>query len=123
MATDPTPGPLRGRLRAELRVAMKARDTAAVAALRSTLGAIDNAEAVAPAAGPAPDESPIAGASVGVGSSEVARRELSEADVTAIVADEVRGLRAAAAEYTAAGRPEHAADVAHQATLLERFVD
>lgn len=122
MTSDPTPEPLRSRLRAELRVAMKARDTAAVATLRTTLGAIDNAEAVAPAAGPAPDDSPIAGASVGLGSSEVPRRELTEADVGAIVAAEVGSLRAAAEEYTSLGRAEHAADLTHRATLLERLL-
>jgi uncharacterized protein len=44
-------GTLRGRLRGALPAAMKARDAAAVAALRSALAAIDNAEAVEPAPG------------------------------------------------------------------------
>jgi hypothetical protein len=48
MASEPSirSRPLRERLRAELPAAMKRRDRTAAAALRSALGAIDNAEAV-----------------------------------------------------------------------------
>jgi uncharacterized protein len=55
---DRTPddaGDVRDRLRRALPAAIKARDTVAVAALRSALAAIDNTEAVDPdAAGPRP---------------------------------------------------------------------
>ena len=46
--TQPNEDDLRDRLRRALPVAMKAQDRPAVAALRSTLAAIDNAEAVDP---------------------------------------------------------------------------
>src|SRR5256885_6974081 len=70
--------PLRQRLRDALPAAMKARDRVAVAALRATLGAIDNAEAVdrAPSGdhGLAIERSPV-----GVGAAEVERRGLARA--------------------------------------------
>ena len=55
-------------------------------ALRSALGAIDNA-AAAPAVdvGTSSNEGPIAGATAGVGATELARRELVADDVAAIV--------------------------------------
>ena len=46
--TQPGEDDLRDRLRRALPVALKAQDRPAVAALRSTLAAIDNAEAVDP---------------------------------------------------------------------------
>ena len=52
--TDDGARTVRDRLRAALPDAMKARDSVAVAALRSVLGAIDNAEAVDAARAPQP---------------------------------------------------------------------
>src|SRR5918996_2373390 len=76
MDTGPTTGgrgarSLRERLRAALPEAMKARDAVAVAALRSALAAIDNAEAVAAApAPPGAGSADVAGAAVGVRAAE-----------------------------------------------------
>src|SRR2546421_1109786 len=70
--------PLRPRLREALRAAMKARDLTAVAALRMTLGAIDNAEAVDVSDAPSPKGGVIAGAVTGLGAGEATRRSLSE---------------------------------------------
>lgn len=101
---------------------MKDRETAAVGALRTALGAIDNADAVPSPDGPAtaPTTGPIAGATDGAGAGDVARRELSEADVTAIVRAEIDDLRSSADEYDALGRDEQAAQLRVQADLLER---
>lgn len=101
---------------------MKQRDKAAVAALRSTLGAIDNAEAV-PAPDPAPiGDGPIAGAVRGVGAGEAPRQELTEAMVAAIVGDELRSRQAARAEYRRLGRDEHAAQLEAEITALLPYV-
>lgn len=109
--------PLRERLRAAVPAAMKARDRRAVAALRSALAAIDNAEAVEVAidvrAG-AIEASPV-----GAGASEVARRSLTEADILALVRAEAADRRAAAAAYEAAGHHDRAVDLAAQADTLE----
>ena len=98
---------LRQRLRAALPVAMKARDRVAVAALRSTLAAIENAEAVdRPAT--VDQQLAIERIPVGVGAAEVARRVLTEAQVEHIVRAEVVEREAAAREYDLAGRPDRA---------------
>ena len=113
--------PLRRRLETSLRAAMKDRESAAVGALRAALGAIDNAEAVPLPDGPAtaPTTGPIAGARDGAGAGDVAPRELSEADVTAIVRAEIDDLRSSADEYVALGRDQQAAQLRVQADLLE----
>ena len=66
MSNPSEAGQLRQRLRQALVVAMKARDSMATTALRTTLGAIDNAEAVDISDRPTPKGGPIAGAVVGL---------------------------------------------------------
>ena len=108
---------LRQRLRAALPVAMKARDRAATAALRATLAAIDNAEAVAPddaAAGSlAIEQVPI-----GAGATEVARRTLTEDAVEAIVRGELAERETAADAYERAGRTDRAELLRSEARAL-----
>ncbi|MFC6012811.1 hypothetical protein [Nocardia lasii] len=111
----PSEAPLRERLRAALKAAMKARDRGAVSALRSTLGAIDNAEAVdigAVKAG-ALEDSPV-----GLGAAEVRRRDLTEADVEDIVRREIEERRTAAAEYVRAGAVERGDQLIAEADAL-----
>ena len=99
------------RLRRALRDALKARDAGTVSALRTAMSAISNAEAVEPGPGlPAGTGSThFAGAVTGVGAGEAQRRHLTEADVAAIVRQEVAEREAAAGEYERAG---HAAEAA-----------
>jgi uncharacterized protein YqeY len=116
--SSPEPGSaLRHRLRAALPAAIKARDRAAVSALRSTLAAIDNAEAVDR---PAADEGPLAieHIATGVGANEVERRVLTAAQIEHIVRAEVVEREAAARDYDRAGRPERAATLRHEASVL-----
>ena len=118
MSNGPTPEmSLRQRLRAALPAAIKARDRVAVSALRSTLAAIDNAEAV----DRAPDVDRRLGIEqipVGVGAAEVERRVLTQAQVEHIVRAEVAEREAAARDYEQAGRPERAETLRHEATIL-----
>jgi uncharacterized protein YqeY len=112
---------LRPQLRAALTKAMKARDTAAVAALRSALAAVDNAEAVDPgAAGLAVSsgEGPVAKSAAGLGAADVPRRELSDDDEAAIVRAEIGERRAAADDYERLGRAEEAARLRAEADVL-----
>ena len=111
------PVPLRERLRAALPAAVKARDRVALAALRSTLAALYNAEAV--------DRTPDADRNlsieqlpVGVGAAEVPRRVLTEAQVEQIVRAEVAEREAAALDYERAGRPERADQLRGEAGVL-----
>jgi uncharacterized protein YqeY len=104
------------RLRGALRGALKDRDAAATAALRSALGAIANAEAV--------DTVPVdLVPAVGVGAREVARRDLTDDQVAAIVRAEVTDREAAAREYDGLGRPERAERLRAEAAALTAHLD
>lgn len=108
---------LRERLRAALPAAMKARDRTAMSALRSTLSAIDNAEAVDRPAG-ADRGLSIEQSAVGVGAMEVARRGLSEDDVERIVRAEIADRESAAEGYAQSGRVEQAGKLRAEAAVL-----
>jgi uncharacterized protein len=112
--------PLRQRLRDALPVALKARDRVAVAALRSTLAALDNAEAVAGPASAGPLS--IERSAVGVGAAEVARRELTGADVEEIVRAEVAEREAAASDYDRAGRTDRAEQLRAEVRVLAAYL-
>ncbi len=110
---------LRQRLRERLKVALTARDSIAVAAFRSAMGAIDNAEAVdapAPARGPAHVR-------LGVGATETARRVLSAQDVVDVIEAEIRERAAAAAEYQRLDRAEQASMLKAEAAALQTFLE
>jgi hypothetical protein len=105
-ARDSGPQALRAVLRRDLVSAMKAREPDAVAALRTAIAAIDNAEAVpAPEARQAATSSHIAGARAGLGAAEAARRNLSDSEQRAILRDQIAGYTAEADRYEALGQP------------------
>lgn len=112
-------GAVRALLRAELRTAMRSRDRVAVSALRSALAAIDNAESsgiAAPAAGA------IENTALGPGAAEVPRRELSDADVAAVLRAEISERDSAAATLDAAQAADRAAELRAQSALLRRLL-
>ncbi|AHC25746.2 MULTISPECIES: GatB/YqeY domain-containing protein [Mycobacteriaceae] len=118
---------LRDAMRADLSTAMKARAAETVAALRAGLAAIDNAEAVdipdrTGALIPPGPESVIAGATTGLGSSEVSRRDLSSADVRAVISDLMAEYVTEADRYGALNRPEAAEQLRRQAAALSKYV-
>ena len=97
-------------------------------AATGALAAVSNAEAVgsgAAAGGPAsPTGSEhVAGAAVGVGAAEADRRELTPAEVRAIVGVEVLERSDAAAEHDAAGRSAYAERLRREAAVLQRILD
>jgi uncharacterized protein len=112
---------LRQRLRAALPVAMKSRDRTAVSVLRATLSAIDNAEAAA-----SPDAAAGTGAiersPLGAGATEVARVELSAAQVEALVRGELAERLEAAAGYERAGQDEAAERLRAEAAVLQTIL-
>jgi len=77
----------------------------AVTALRTTLAALDNATAVTVTAPPAPTDGPIAGAVAGLGATEAARRDLTDADVVAVIEDQILAREEAAVTYERGGPP------------------
>jgi uncharacterized protein YqeY len=112
---------LHTRLRRALPPALKARDQAAVAALRSALAAIDNAQAVE--APPAPRSGGVvAGAVTGLAAGDVPRRRLSESDIAAIVRAEVADRRVAATDYERAGQVDAAARLTAEADVLAAYL-
>ena len=113
---------------------MKARDQQTVAALRSALAAIDNAEAVEVTSTPPPAQpgpppegegvgaperaTPVAGAVIGLGAGEVERRSLTVGEMEAIVQREVAERRTAARAYKDAGQSRRAERLQAEADLL-----
>ncbi len=88
-----------------------------MAALRSALAAIENAEAVD--RGEAADRGlAIEQIAIGVGATEAERRVLTEADSERIVRGEIDEREAAARDYDLAGRPERAERLRGEAQVL-----
>ncbi|WP_420119852.1 GatB/YqeY domain-containing protein [Nakamurella sp.] len=90
---------LKNRLRADLTAAMKARDTLTTATLRLALAAVTNAE--------------VAGTQA---------RELSDAEVVAVLQKEVRKRGEAAEAFAGAGRAEQAATERAEAAVLSAYL-
>lgn len=114
------------RITMALRDAMKARDTVAVGALRSVLGAIGNAEAV-PMDGStstsASGETPFAGSVEGLGAGETDRRELSDRQIDAIVRDAIDERVVAGDEYRSLGRGDSADALDAEIAALRSVLD
>jgi uncharacterized protein len=111
---------MQAQMRADLKSAMKARDRTAVAALRTTLAAIANAEAL-PADDPAARL--FAGEHVtGAGATEQPRRLLTDADVRAVVEREIHDRTTAAASYDELGRADLADPLRAEADVLTRYL-
>ena len=108
---------LRDRLAAALPTAMKARDTDAVTALRSALAAIENAAAQPPR------ESAFGLPAVGLGVTEVARREQDEAEIERIVRAEIAERLTAAEEYDRLGLSGEADRLRSGARTLAAHLD
>ncbi|MFD9962423.1 GatB/YqeY domain-containing protein [Amycolatopsis sp. NPDC058986] len=113
---------MRTELRRGLTAAIKDRDRVAIAALRSALAAIENAEAIPVEQSQKVSGEHVAGAAVGLGAAEVERRHLTEDDVREIVAREVGERTASAAEYERLGRGDDADRLRAEADVLGRYL-
>jgi uncharacterized protein YqeY len=102
-------------MQADLKQAMKDRDSSRVTVLRATLGALANAEAVDAPTGPI-------SLTAAAGTTEVARRELTEEDVRAVIERERAELLAAADERASLGLPEDADELRAQAAALDSYL-
>lgn len=115
---------LRARLRADLLTARKSRQSETVAALRSTLAAIDNAEATEATGTPVVASSEhFAGAQAGLGATEARRRVLSPAELHAIVQAQIQERQLEADNYQTIGQPEAAARLRREAEALTGYLD
>ncbi len=102
--------------------AMKTRDATEIRALRSALGAIDNAESIAVSQRPAPRGGAIAGAVTGLGAGAAPRRDLSSGQVAEIVQLEIDERRDAADDYDRLGRYDDAARLRAEASVIAAHV-
>ncbi len=118
--SSPEVDPVRERLGTALRLAMRGRDRVAVSALRSAIAAIGNAEAVP--VEDAPGAGAIETALTGVGAADAPRRVLSEADVIAIVREEISERDEAAAELDGLGREDASEPLRAGADLLREVL-
>jgi uncharacterized protein YqeY len=109
MSNDSLHAAVRAAISRHLAAAVKGRDRACIDALRAALCALDNATAV-PLAAARP---PRYGAPT-----EVARRELTRADIEALLLAETEERSAAAAEYERLGHPDRAGRLRHEAAII-----
>jgi hypothetical protein len=91
--------------------------------LRGLIAAIDNAEAEGNSAVTPSDGSSeyFVGGRSGIGSSDVARRELSSADVQRILLHEINALADQSAHYEALGERDEAVRLRIHADLIARY--
>lgn len=100
---------LQKRLRVDLRDALRIRDAERVSLLRTLLAAIDNAEAV--------------DTRDSLGTSEVPRKNLSDADVANVVRNESIDMRAAAAEFEQQGNLGEAQRLRARAAIADAYAE
>jgi hypothetical protein len=112
--------PIRDLLKSAVLRAMKNRDREALAVYRTTLAAIDNAEAVP--VGPSDQAGAIELSAVGPGRTDAQRRLLSEQNMIDIVLGEADERRVAA-ESLAGVKPGAAQRLHHEADLLQALAE
>lgn len=117
---------LRARMRTDLVTAMKARERDTVSALRTAIAALDNAEAVEvaddPHAASRATSEHVAGASVGVGAAETARRTLTADDVRGVLRAQIAERTTEADQYEALGQADAAARLRREADALRPYL-
>ena len=114
---------LRAALRQGLTVALKTRDSDALAALRTAMAAIDNAEAVpAPTVNSPTTSAHVAGARSGLGSTEATRRELSASELRDILRGQIAEHSGEAERYDALGHADAAERLRRQARTLATYL-
>jgi hypothetical protein len=101
---------------------MKAQQRDEMAALRSLIAAIDNAESVEDASSSSPPPSEhVAGTVQGLGAADAARRSLSEHDLQRIVEAELWERDAQAERLTLLGRIDEASRLRIEADVIARY--
>jgi len=114
---------LRDRMSAALIRAMMARDQVAISALRSTLGALANAEAVGvgtPVGGAGSAD--VAGSTLGVRSTEAVRRVLAGRETADLVLSEAVERENAARGYDDARQDARAERLRAEAAVIRSFL-
>jgi uncharacterized protein YqeY len=115
---DPVSG-LKTRLRSDLAVAMRGRHVDEVRALRTILAAIDDAEAVA--VGALHDKYALK--QFGDRSAEVPRKQLTKADLEALLGIEIAAREAAANECVDHNATAHAESLRFGISIVQRYLE
>ena len=105
------------QLKADVAAARKTRDRVRTNALEALLARITNAEAV-----PASEAQKSYRLHMGVGSTEVARRTLSEEDIQQIIRDEMNELQDAIDGMSAHPSHPYVAELKQKADILEAYL-
>jgi uncharacterized protein len=105
------------RLKTDLQSARKSRDRLKTAVLRSTLALISNAEAV-----PVEEISEAYTMHIGVGSSEVMRRTLTEQDIRQIIQNEIDELLDAVSGMGANSDNPYTTELLQKASILKKYL-
>jgi hypothetical protein len=103
---------------------MKAQQRDEMAALRTLIAAIDNAESVedpSPPPEPRPSSEHVAGAVPGLGAADAARRSLSERDLQRVIEAELWDRDAQAERLTLLGRVDDASRLRIEADVIARY--
>jgi hypothetical protein len=101
---------------------MKAQRRDEMAALRSLIAAIDNAEAVEDASSsPQPSSAHVAGTVRDLGAADATRRSLSEHDLQRIIEAELWERDAQAERLTLLGRVDEASRLRIEADVIARY--
>jgi 5'-deoxynucleotidase YfbR-like HD superfamily hydrolase/uncharacterized protein YqeY len=103
------------RLQADLLVARKAHDRLKTEAIQSVLAAISNKEAV-------PPQKETHDTPGGVGSTEVARRVLSDADIAQVIRDEISEIQGAIDGIGAQAGQPYAAELKQKLAILTAYL-
>jgi len=106
---------LKERLRADLKVAMQAKATNEVRLLRTLIGALDNAEAVAV------EQKGYVSRRFGDPSGEVPRLSLDGEAIARLLAAEIEARLVAAMDYDRHGEGAEATRLREEAGLIERY--
>lgn len=104
------------QLRQDVLQARKHKDQATTEAIQNVLARISNAEAVSLG------DTQKYQQHVGVGSSEVARKELTEADIRALLQEEIDDMHHAIGEMEKYPDHPYVLDLQKKATILEKYL-
>lgn len=106
------------KIQFDMRSAMKARDLAKVKVLKNLLARISSAEAVKMPNKNADANSRIAGVATGVGSTEVARHDLTLSELKALVNEEIGELQKVIGQLESG---EYRDDLVDQVAILDKY--
>ncbi|MDP3889937.1 hypothetical protein [Nocardioides sp.] len=115
---------LQAQLKADLTRAMRAGERPTMSVLRTALAAIANAEAQAVPHTPASqmNSTPIAGATAGLGSTDIPRRTLTDDEMREVIGAERSERLMVADTLHEAGRGADAQRLRDEASVLERYL-